>query len=77
MLRQHVDALRQLIPGKTDAWYCEQISQNKGKYALSEPQFKGIGAGTLRRRLADARKPAMQAIYEAYCKNIGHFASDV
>jgi hypothetical protein len=77
MLRHHVEVLGELIPGKTDEWYCEQISQNKGKYALSEPHFKGIKPGTLRRKLADARKPAMRAIYETYCEGIRRYAKEV
>jgi hypothetical protein len=76
MLRHHVEVLRELIPGKTDEWYCEQISQNKGKYALNEPQFKGTGPRTLRRKLADARKPAIQAIYETFRTNIRRYAKE-
>jgi hypothetical protein len=70
MLRHHVEVLRELTPDQTDLWYCQQISENKGKYALSEPHFKGINPKTLRRKLADARKPELQATYDAYCEGV-------
>jgi hypothetical protein len=77
MLRQHVEALRELTPGQTDLWYCQQISENKGKYALSEPHFKGINPKTLRRKLAEARKPELQATYDAWCEGGRHHAEEV
>jgi hypothetical protein len=39
--------------------------------------FKGLDPRTLWRRLADARKPAMQAIYETYRENIRRYAKEV
>jgi hypothetical protein len=76
MLRHTVEVLRELNPGKSDDWCCQQISKNKNNVGPSffdadAPHnrvfpFKGLDPKTLRRKLADARKPAMRPSYEAW-----------
>ena len=73
-LRADVERLRHRNPGESDTWCCREISKNKDK---SNP-FKGEDVGTLRRRLADARKPEMRQSYEYYFgKKIGRRAKEV
>jgi hypothetical protein len=87
MLRATVEALQALNPGKSDLWCCEQISKNKNNvgpsyYDADTPYdrvfpFKGINPKTLRRKLAEARKPELQATYDAWCEGGRRDAEEV
>jgi hypothetical protein len=86
MLRATVEVVRNLHPGKSDDWCCQQISQNKNFIGPSFFNtdthdrvfpFKGIKPKTLRRKLAEARKPELQAIYDAWCEGGRHHAEEV
>jgi hypothetical protein len=72
-LRMMVDLLHHLRPNKSDAKCCQELSRNKGHFRFrkggsTKGYYEGINPGTLRRRLQDARKPAMRVAYENFCE---------
>jgi hypothetical protein len=59
-LRFAVDSVKRADPKKTDTEICKELSKSR--------QWGGIRAGTLRRKLQDARNPAYESGYQRFCK---------
>jgi len=57
-----VDKALKRNPKKTDSEICKELSKSKHKI------WGGIKAGTLRRKLQDARKPAHELDYQSFCE---------
>jgi hypothetical protein len=58
-LRWRVEWMQKKEPQKTDGECCE---------ALAKRHYKDLKSGTLRRRLADARNPDLEAEYKSFLK---------
>jgi len=59
VLRRQVELMREKEPQKTDVECCEALAKRHYK-------DKDLKLGTLRRKLADARKPALEAEYKSF-----------